>query len=78
MKTKKFSKKLSLNKATVADLNNSQMTAVQGGAPWTSLGILNKCYTLCDTGVCCPTIYRTDPQCCVVFETEDGCIPTAD
>ena len=77
MKTKKFSKKLSLNKATVADLNNSQMKAAHGGAPWTSLDILNKCYTRCDTGICCPTIYRTDPGCCVVVVTMD-CPPTGD
>ena len=68
MKTKKFSKKLSLNKATVADLNNSQMKTVQGGAPWTSIGIQNKCYTMCLTGACCPTIYQTE-HCC--WATDD-------
>ena len=31
MKTKQFNKKLSLNKKTVANLNNGDMNAVQGG-----------------------------------------------
>jgi hypothetical protein len=44
MKTKKFNKRLALNKKTIADLNNSQMDAVYGG----DLG--SKPFT-----VCCPT-----------------------
>lgn len=32
MKTKKFNKKLGLNKSTVANLNNSEISKVYGGA----------------------------------------------
>jgi len=35
MKTKKFSKKLTLNKKTIADLINSEMKGVYGGGPLT-------------------------------------------
>jgi hypothetical protein len=31
MKTKRFDKKLAFNKKTIADLNNLEMNAVQGG-----------------------------------------------
>lgn len=33
MKARKMSKKISLNKSTVVNLNESQMEAVQGGFP---------------------------------------------
>ena len=33
MKTKKFNKKLSLNKKTIASLGNGNMTDVKGGVP---------------------------------------------
>ncbi len=32
MKTKKFSKKLTLNKKTIANLENKKMNAIRGGA----------------------------------------------
>ena len=35
MKPKKVDKKLSLNKKTVADLNNHQQNNVKGGLPYT-------------------------------------------
>jgi natural product precursor len=47
MKTKTFSKKLSLNKKTVADLNNREMQGVHGGATEKSVCI-TRCVTNCD------------------------------
>jgi hypothetical protein len=38
MKTKKFSKKLVLNKATIAYLNNGEMNAVEGKNHWCPTG----------------------------------------
>jgi hypothetical protein len=48
MKTKKLSKNLILNKETVVNLNNDEMTQVQGGGP------TSKCTQLvgCDTTTC--------------------------
>jgi len=53
MKTKKFDKKLALNKTTVANLNNAQMNDLKGGAPNTRItcpicDTLESCFaTLC-------------------------------
>lgn len=74
MKNKQFSRKLVLSKATVSNLTDVQMLIAKGGMPWTSVGIQNNCYTMCDTGVCCPTEYQTR-ECCAVLVT-DGCPPT--
>ncbi|HLP60648.1 MAG TPA: class I lanthipeptide [Candidatus Deferrimicrobium sp.] len=56
MKTKKISKKMTLNKATLANLTNEQMQSAQGGLPETSWGVWNNCYTHCLTGVCCVAV----------------------
>ncbi len=56
MKTKKFSKRMTLNKTTVSNLENRTMNNVKGGAP--SLG------DWCDTWVegSCPTeCYSVNP-----------------
>jgi len=51
MKTKNFSKKLSLNKRTVAHLDRNEMSRVNGGRPWT-----DACDTLdiCTSKISCP------------------------
>ncbi|HLP47853.1 MAG TPA: class I lanthipeptide [Candidatus Kapabacteria bacterium] len=54
MRTKNFSKKLVLNRATVANLTNDQMRALKGGATETSYDVINHCYTLCVPGYCSP------------------------
>jgi hypothetical protein len=56
MKTKKFEKKLTLNKKTVADLANSEMNKANGGG--LVLPTLRKCtysceITNCDSNPCC-------------------------
>jgi hypothetical protein len=59
MKSKKFSKKLSLNKKTIARLNNNVMDNVYGGY-WTKLFV-----TEC---IGCNTIHQTNcnsKPCCV-------------
>jgi len=48
MKTKKFSKKLILNKKTVADLNNKEMREVVGGDSWTRC-----CFTYSNWPIVC-------------------------
>ena len=64
MKTKKFSKKLNLNKKTIVDLNNDDMRFVNGGAT-------SKCETwVPEESVClictslCPTDYNPVSECC--------------
>jgi hypothetical protein len=63
MKTKTFNKKLTLNKETLANLNNSEMVGVNGGAtalPCPSVietrcfqtACHTICFTLCD--ICFP------------------------
>jgi len=47
MKTKTFSKKLSLNKKTVADLNNKDMQSVHGGATAEKTVCITRCVTDC-------------------------------
>lgn len=56
MKTKKFAKKLALNKATVDNLTDTQQQSAKGGMPNTSVGHRYLCYTQCHTGVCCTAI----------------------
>jgi len=56
MKTKKFSKKLTLNKKTIADLNNGEMKVVRGGINEPPRRVTETCQT-CDNsippGTCC-------------------------
>ena len=51
MKSKKFTKKLNLNKKTIADLNNDEMNKAHGRGPASQ--IVSDCSCLL-TG-CCPT-----------------------
>jgi hypothetical protein len=76
MKTKKFSKKLALNKKTIADLNNGQLGLVKGGiipesVLCTPVCLTDTCntqcgpFTFCDGFTCypkCPT-YTCDGIC---------------
>ena len=60
MRSKKSEKKLTLNKATVADLNRDEMSAVFGGGD-------TSCETIC-TGLSCldgglPTLKSIDVSC---------------
>lgn len=59
MKQKKFDKKLSLNKLTVVNLNDTTLNNIKGGATLLQDG----CTATCDTkGLCCPeTIDYTLP-----------------
>ena len=43
MKTKKLSKKLGLNKITIAQLNDMDLTNIKGGAIYTSIDICATC-----------------------------------
>jgi hypothetical protein len=60
MKTKKFSKKLSLNKKTIAHLNDAHMTEVKGGEDTGQTGCIlcavthtcQTCPTKCIGGTC--------------------------
>lgn len=50
-------KKLVLNRGTVANLENVQMNDVKGGTifwPLTSYDVQHHCYTLCKPGYCSP------------------------
>ena len=63
MKTKKFSKRLALNKKTIANLANAEMNAVKGGyeteiAAYCESEICSVIYTFCDD-VCPYTRVRT-------------------
>ena len=55
MKTKKFSKKLSLNKKTIADLDNGKMKGVYGGV---LQSVNTDCASCFYTGCNCP---ETEP-----------------
>jgi hypothetical protein len=74
MKTKKFEKKLTLNKKTIADLSNSQLGIIKGAiqsfpgltCPTVSLCICKitgctGCQTCADTCTCVTTCF---PVCC--------------
>ncbi len=68
MKTKKFSKKLELNKETIASLNSKQLTDVKAGGPNVSYGITT--CTVCNTYMCPPaTIELTEclTTCCITI-----------
>ena len=49
MKTKKFNKKLVLNKKTIVNLKNGQMKKVQGGKTYPPCG--SPCTEFCDTWI---------------------------
>ena len=49
MKTKKFNKKLTVNKITVADLNTDAMSGIKGGI----YTIQDTCEGYCDTKLTC-------------------------
>ncbi|MDQ1349900.1 MAG: hypothetical protein QG657_201 [Acidobacteriota bacterium] len=53
MKINKVTKKLVLNRTTVANLSDFQMNVARGGVPWTSIGAPHLCGTRC--GTVCPT-----------------------
>ena len=56
MKTKKFSKKLELNKNTIANLGNNEMDIIKGGE-----GDSHR-ITVCEKTICiCPTTYTKCP-----------------
>jgi natural product precursor len=59
MKTKKYRKKLILNKKTIADLNNKKMNAVLGGGIETKKG--DTCPWTCPYQYCFP--YKTETTC---------------
>lgn len=55
MKKMNLSKKLSLNKETVAKLNNTEMSQINGGAVWKTW-VLSRCITgPSGTAYSCPT-----------------------
>ncbi len=67
MKTKKFNKKLTLNKKTVVNLDSSNMNGVQGGIVetyYTCPTNLTHCRTRCAT-YCplCPSLDTACPDC---------------
>jgi hypothetical protein len=56
MKTKKFNKRLGLNKKTIANLDKSDMNMVYGGV-WPDTKVLTICITNCMTDCACyPTV----------------------
>lgn len=71
MKTKKFSKKFDLNKATVANLNENQQKAARGGNSATVCMATN-CVSYCITcyETCLPTC-AVSPAACAVITHDD-------
>ena len=71
MKTKRFQKRLTLNKKTVVNLNSNEKQGVKGGAPYTLIGTCscvggcgtlgNTCETYC--GTCGDTCDTCSPSC---------------
>ena len=80
MKTKKFNKKLVLNKQTVADLRSGAMEAVRGGVITGRTDCRTECVTDC---IACPsmiqscycyTVYLCETYQCWTFDcTEPNC-----
>jgi len=56
MKTKKLSKNLILRKETVVNLNNSEMSEIQGGATAGLVCKISNVFPSCET---CPSCYET-------------------
>ncbi len=61
MKAKNFSRKLELNKKTIADLDGDAMKKVQGGL--TEYPCITERVTRCETNECCVTYKRTCDPC---------------
>jgi hypothetical protein len=76
MKSKKFPKKLVLNKSTITNLNSRALGAAEGGKPPTvTIGGIT-CGTLCNTELSCiVTLCPTDVHTCPATwcDTECGC-----
>jgi len=53
MKSKKFMKRLMLNKKTISDLNNQEMGKVYGGEPISIVHGPFTCYSLCPSAIYC-------------------------
>ena len=70
MKTKKLSKKLSLNRTSIANLNSHMLGNVNGGYTGTCPN-LNTCPYTCDDASVCPTHCETCVSICVI-DPEDG------
>jgi natural product precursor len=67
MKKVKFNSKLSLNKETVANLNNSELNEAKGGYS----GYEPSCWQACDTKKQCPT--RQEPSCWQACDSKAQC-----
>ncbi len=64
MKTKKFNSKLSLNKKTIANLNNHELNYVRGGDTAPSACKCDSEIAICQpTGACTATCGETDEWC---------------
>lgn len=68
MKTKKFQKKLSISRSTVADLNNLDMKKAKGGAT-------NTCDCSEEPPIC-PTESECGPYICPSAQPYSTCYPT--
>jgi hypothetical protein len=66
MKAKKFTRKLRLNKETVADLNNDLMAAVKGGMYTVRVTCTGYCdtYETCEDATICGICWTEDPTIC--------------
>lgn len=74
MKTKKLSRKLELNKKTIANLSNEDLNSVKGGR--TTATCPNQCQTnepRCTAAGC---ITEVEPSCYTVNETKYPCTMT--
>lgn len=72
MKSKKLSRKLALNKATVSRLSNPEMNAAEGGMSVVCTRRYTDCPTGCDLTIChdtcggtCPAVLCTNLPCIV-------------
>jgi len=72
MKTKKFGKKLVINKKTVANLNNGDMSNAKGGATYTCepCDTMLTCHRFCCETFFCPQDPVTNYCFSVAFCTE--------
>lgn len=69
MKTKRFDKKLVLNKKTIAHLHNGEMKAVAGGNPPGPICKSAPLLTCVSAfGWSCPTCPQTGDPCLICFE----------
>jgi hypothetical protein len=71
MKTKKFEKKLALNKQTVSNLNKSQMNGINGAGPTTNI-TCEFCDTVvsCEETLCPICVSNPDTLCTACLPTE--------